>query len=129
LPEIIELLRAPGKEDEEGFPKGFRRRPAEALTHFSADLSLSEPNSPQSLYMKIELRLYASLGRYLPEKKEGNSCIVEVEPGTTIRELFLRFRIPPEERKIIFLNGIHAQGDEVLKEGDRVGAFPPVAGG
>jgi molybdopterin converting factor small subunit len=27
------------------------------------------------------------------------------------------------------LNGIHAQGDEVLKEGDRVGAFPPVAGG
>ncbi|MGE5253070.1 MAG: MoaD/ThiS family protein [Planctomycetaceae bacterium] len=79
--------------------------------------------------MNIELRLYASLGRYLPEEKEGNSCIVEVEPGTTIRELFLRFRIPPEERKIIFLNGIHAQGDEVLKEGDRVGAFPPVAGG
>jgi molybdopterin converting factor small subunit len=27
------------------------------------------------------------------------------------------------------LNGIHARGDEVLKDGDRVGAFPPVAGG
>ena len=79
--------------------------------------------------MKIELRLYASLGQYLPEEKEGNSCIVEVEPGTTIRELLLRFHIPPEARKIIFLNGIHAQGDEGLKEGDRVGAFPPVAGG
>jgi len=38
--------------------------------------------------MKIELRLYASLGRYLPEEKEGNSCTVEAEPGTTIRELF-----------------------------------------
>ena len=79
--------------------------------------------------MKIELRLYASLGRYLPEKKKGNSCIVEVEPGTTIQELFFRFHISPEARKIIFLNGIHAKGDEVLKEGDRVGAFPPVAGG
>jgi len=79
--------------------------------------------------MKIELRLYASLGQYLPEKKEGNSCIVEVGPGTTIRELFFRFHIPPESRKIIFLNGIHAHGDEVLKDGDRVGAFPPVAGG
>jgi len=79
--------------------------------------------------MKIELRLYASLGRYLPEEKEGNSCTVEVEPGTTIRELFFRFGIPPEARKIIFLNGIHAQGDEELKDGDRVGAFPPVAGG
>ncbi|NWF55410.1 MAG: MoaD/ThiS family protein [Syntrophaceae bacterium] len=79
--------------------------------------------------MKIELRLYASLGRYLPEEKDGNSCVVEVEPGTTIRDLFLRFQIPAEARKIIFLNGIHAQGDEVLKNGDRVGAFPPVAGG
>jgi len=79
--------------------------------------------------MKIDLRLYASLGRYLPEEKEGNSCIAEVEPGTTIRELLLQFDIPPEARKIIFLNGIHAQGDEVLNDGDRVGAFPPVAGG
>jgi sulfur-carrier protein len=79
--------------------------------------------------MKIELRLYASLGQYLPENKEGNSCLVEVRPGITIRDLFLRLHIPLEAPKIIFLNGIHAQGGEVLKEGDRVGAFPPVAGG
>jgi molybdopterin converting factor small subunit len=31
--------------------------------------------------------------------------------------------------KIIFLNGIHASGEETLREGDRVGVFPPVAGG
>jgi molybdopterin converting factor small subunit len=37
--------------------------------------------------------------------------------------------IPPEAPKVIFLNGVHATGNEVLKEGDRVGAFPPVAGG
>jgi len=30
---------------------------------------------------------------------------------------------------MIFLNGLHATGDEVLREGDRVGVFPPVAGG
>jgi molybdopterin converting factor small subunit len=88
---------------------------------------LVNPNPSRS--MKIELRLYASLGRYLPEKKEGNSCLVEIDPGTTIQDLFRRFHIPPEEPKIIFLNGIHTQGREVLKEGDRVGAFPPVAGG
>ena len=79
--------------------------------------------------MKIELRLYASLARFLPEKREGNSCALEVQAGTTIRKLFLQLGIPPHSPKIIFLNGIHAQGDEVLKEGDRVGAFPPVAGG
>jgi molybdopterin converting factor small subunit len=31
--------------------------------------------------------------------------------------------------KLIFLNGLHAQGDEILSEGDRVGVFPAVAGG
>jgi molybdopterin synthase sulfur carrier subunit len=79
--------------------------------------------------MKVELRLYASLSRYLPEKKDGNSCVVEIAPGATIQELLNKLNIPLEDPRVIFLNGIHAQGNEVLKEGDRVGAFPPVAGG
>jgi len=54
---------------------------------------------------------------------------MEIDPGTTIQDLLHKLRIPPEAPKVIFLNGIHAQGDEVLKEGDRLGAFPPVAGG
>ena len=79
--------------------------------------------------MKVELRLYASLGRYLPENREGNSCILEIEAGTTIQELLHKLNIPLDAPKVIFLNGIHAQGNEVLKDGDRLGAFPPVAGG
>jgi molybdopterin converting factor small subunit len=37
--------------------------------------------------------------------------------------------MPFEVAKIIFLNGLHAQGDEVLKEGDHLGIFPPLGGG
>jgi molybdopterin synthase sulfur carrier subunit len=54
---------------------------------------------------------------------------VEVPEGSTIRELFRKLHVPPDAPKIIFLNGLHATGEEVLQEGDRVGAFPPVAGG
>ena len=79
--------------------------------------------------MKIELRLYASLSRYLPEKREGNSCDIEIATGTTINEVLRDRNIPLDAPRVIFLNGIHARGDEILKEGDRVGAFPPVAGG
>ena len=79
--------------------------------------------------MKVELRLYASLSRYLPDGRDGNSCILEITPGMTIRELLDSRNVPRDAPKVIFLNGIHARGDEVLKEGDRVGAFPPVAGG
>ena len=79
--------------------------------------------------MKLELHLYASFRSFLPEKSVGNSCFVEVADGTTVKELLEQLKIPPEAPKVIFLNGIHAKGDEVLKDGDRVGAFPPVAGG
>jgi sulfur-carrier protein len=37
--------------------------------------------------------------------------------------------IPPEEVKLIFVNGKRADTDQVLAEGDRVGLFPPVGGG
>jgi len=79
--------------------------------------------------VKLELHLYASFRSFLPEKSVGNSCFVEVADGTTVKELLEQLKIPPEAPKVIFLNGIHAKGDEVLKDGDRVGAFPPVAGG
>ena len=79
--------------------------------------------------MKVTLSLYASLTQYLPEKTGGNSCVVEVEEGTRIKELISRMGIPQEGPKFIFLNGVHAEGDEMLKDGDRLGIFPPVAGG
>jgi molybdopterin converting factor small subunit len=79
--------------------------------------------------VKLELLLFASFKSYLPEKSVGNSCFVEVADGTTVKELLGQLKIPPEAPKVIFLNGIHAKGGEVLKDGDRVGAFPPVAGG
>ena len=80
--------------------------------------------------MKIKLKLYASLARYVPEHETNRgSRMTEVEEGKTIRELLEGFSIPAKAVKIIFLNGVHADLDQVLKEGDRVGVFPPVAGG
>jgi len=79
--------------------------------------------------MKIELHLYASFKNYLPEPSNGNTSMVEVTEGITVGELLRRLNIPVGAPKIVLLNGVHANGDEVLREGDRVGAFPPVAGG
>jgi molybdopterin synthase sulfur carrier subunit len=80
--------------------------------------------------MKIQLRLFASLAGYLPEQK--NSAfpnLIEVEEGITIKSLLDGLKVPAELPKIIFLNGIHADETSVLKEGDRLGIFPPLAGG
>jgi len=79
--------------------------------------------------MRVELRLYASLGKYMPEHRSGSSEFMQVAEGSTIRSVLEGLDVPFDSVKIIFLNGLHANGDEVLKEGDRVGVFPPVAGG
>jgi len=80
--------------------------------------------------MKIELKLYASLGKYMPqallEKTQG---YIEIGEGTTIKALLENLKVPLETVKLIFVNGVHAKDDDVLKEGDRLGVFPPVAGG
>ncbi len=79
--------------------------------------------------MKVEINLYATLARYLPEKVRENDRLMEVRDGTTIGELLQQLRIPSEKAKLIFLDGIHADVGAVLKEGNRVGIFPPVGGG
>lgn len=79
--------------------------------------------------MKIEINLYASLAPYGPVREDRGPRFLEVEPGVTIREILKRLGVPLESVKMIFLNGVHGEGEEVLKEGDRVGVFPPVAGG
>lgn len=78
--------------------------------------------------MKIELRLFASLSRYMPEGWKG-SPVVEVPEGMTVRNLLEKIGVPPGAVKVIFINGVHAGFEEVIGEGDRIGVFPPVAGG
>jgi molybdopterin converting factor small subunit len=80
--------------------------------------------------MKVELRLFASLARYTPDKTGSlGNCIMEIAKGTTIIDILRRLEVPLDKVRVIFLNGLHVTGEEVLKEGDRVGVFPPVAGG
>lgn len=80
--------------------------------------------------MRIQVRLYASLERYLPGERASSSFHdMEVDEGTSVGEFLHALHVPAETVKLIFLNGIHAQADQILKEGDRLGVFPPVAGG
>jgi molybdopterin converting factor small subunit len=81
-------------------------------------------------FMRIQVRLYASLQRFMPGKRDGSSFHdMEVDEGVTVGEVLHALHVPAETVKIMFLNGIHAQTDQTLKEGDRLGVFPPVAGG
>jgi molybdopterin converting factor small subunit len=79
--------------------------------------------------MTIQLTLYASLASHLPETSGGNACSIEVREGAAVKDVLLQLKIGLEIPKIIFLNGIHAGLESVLKNGDRLAVFPPIAGG
>ncbi|MGQ9630401.1 MAG: MoaD/ThiS family protein [bacterium] len=79
--------------------------------------------------MKIEVRLFAGLRKYLPGGSSGKSTTLEVPPGTTLKDIIRQLKIPEDMPRIIMLNGNQAPLDKELKDGDVVSLFPPIAGG
>ena len=73
----------------------------------------------------IQLKLFAALTPLSPE----NSDRVPIHPGTTVKELLDRFDIPLVKAHLIFINGVKQSLETQLDGGERVGIFPPVAGG
>jgi sulfur carrier protein ThiS len=83
--------------------------------------------------MTVTLKLFASLGVHLPPHAARNEAEVVVAPGTTITALLDAYQVPAPARHLVLLNG-HFQppatrGATVLKAGDAIAVWPPVAGG
>ncbi len=79
--------------------------------------------------MEVEVKLFATLRDYLPKGSGKFSCKMEVDGHTRIKDLLDRLKIPKDIPKIILVNGIHGKEDQIVKDGDVVSIFPPVAGG
>lgn len=75
--------------------------------------------------VNIELKLFVTLAKYLPD----NETTYQVEQGTTAGDLIKLLGIPEDLVKLIFINNIRRKRDTILKDKDRVGMFPPVGGG
>ncbi len=79
--------------------------------------------------MALQLMLGASLRKYLPGYNAETGHSVEIEPGSTIRDVARLFFIPEAEVKLIMLDGVSAQWDTVVSGNERLAFFPPVGGG
>ena len=79
--------------------------------------------------IRIAVRLYASLRSYGPELPVGSPFMVEIDEGATLGDLVARLCIPVVEVRLAFANGRKQEMDAVLRAGDEVALFPPIAGG
>ena len=73
----------------------------------------------------IDLKLFATLRRFLPEDAER----YPVGPGLKVGDLVARLGIRQKDAKLIFIDGKKGSLDSMLTGGERVGIFPPVGGG
>lgn len=79
--------------------------------------------------MNIEIALFAYLADYQPDGLGGRSPrAFTLDEGASVDDIIGSLGLPDEPR-IVFVNGKHAEESDVLTDGDRLAIFPPVAGG
>ena len=95
----------------------------------------ASPRPPQPLpngedALNIEVRLFASLRRYLPSSASGTSAHMDMPAGATIADVFEKLGIPAGAARLVLVNGSQESNtDRQLEDGCTLSVFPPVAGG
>jgi len=79
----------------------------------------------------VQVKLFATLRRLAgpPGLGIGQPFPVELPDGATLADLIDHLSLPPEEVKLLFVNGLIRTPEHVLADGDELGIFPPVGGG
>lgn len=81
--------------------------------------------------MKVKLAMFAKFREYLnPKPAIGERLVVEVEKGSTLRDLFSQFLPDIAEIGIIMVDGIAQELDYQIVEDDlNISVFPLSGGG
>lgn len=78
----------------------------------------------------IELKMFMKFKKYLPADSSDGKAMVSLEEGP-LEGLLKILGVPGDEQGVVVINGISRGMDssQVLKDGDVVAFFAPVAGG
>jgi molybdopterin converting factor small subunit len=83
--------------------------------------------------MKVTVKLFALLSKYLPPSAKQNQFDIEVEEGAAIAEVLAGLNVPAEVCHLVLVNGVYVEPSmrdtHALKNGDALAVWPPVAGG
>ena len=79
--------------------------------------------------MTVEVALFATLRRYRPTGGDTSAFDLDVPEGTTIDGLLRLLGIPEGQMKQVYAGSQRRAGAYVLRDGERVAIFPPIAGG
>jgi len=78
---------------------------------------------------KVEVRLYANLREYHTNPGNSEALVIELGEKAKLGNLLNELKVPKEEVAIAMVNGKSEEENYLLQDGDRIGLFPPIAGG
>ncbi len=83
--------------------------------------------------MEVTVKLFASLGAYLPPSTKRNEVVMDIADDTSVDQLITQLRLPRELTHLVLVNGIFIEPEKreqtTFSPGDEFAVFPPVAGG
>jgi sulfur carrier protein ThiS len=88
--------------------------------------------------VEITLKLFATLGDYLPRELNGrvrvyNQLVLDVAEATTVQAVIEQFKLPLAMAHLVLVNGVFiprdARATRPLHPGDELAVWPPIAGG
>lgn len=84
--------------------------------------------------MRITFKLFAQLQDYLPtEARKTNACEVEITDATSVVQVIERFRLPAKLVHLVLVDGAFVppadRAGRILRDGETLAIWPPVAGG
>lgn len=79
--------------------------------------------------MNIEIVCFGAMKKYLPEKAEGNSAVIELDDGATVADGVDALGAPRRLVHAILVNEDPADLARKLDDGDRLTLMPHYSGG
>jgi hypothetical protein len=79
--------------------------------------------------VRVEVRLFATLGSFLPPGSKDGAAVLEVPDGSTVRDVVRHLGIPADLERVVLVNGLDGSPDARVHAGDVLTLFPPLMGG
>jgi sulfur carrier protein ThiS len=79
--------------------------------------------------MKIQVRLYGTLGNHLPDHGRLTGMVVEIPKGSKVGDLIDHLSVPREKVGVISVDGTLVKLSKTLFSDNFVRVYQPISGG